>query len=95
MQHTQRHAQTNTIRENPKTFEPVILQPLGGIRIPLGRYRDTEPEPQFDIRYEPALPHIISHELLKLPIDDNSYTLTSQLQSFHDQPVTVLVRRIK
>ena len=93
MQHPKHHAQTKTIRDNPTSFEPVTLKPLGSTRISLGRYRDTEPEPQFDIHYEPALPHIISHEILKLPIGDSSYTLTSQVQSFHDEPVTVRVER--
>lgn len=89
-----RHPQTNIIRDNPTTFGPIVLGPQGSRRIPLGRYRETDPEPHFDITYKPAVPGTVTHELIKLPVDEaGTYVLTGHFQSFSDKPVTVTVCR--
>lgn len=93
MQHSNRDIPTNVIRKNPQSFEPATLPPYGTRRIPLGRYRDTEPEPEFTITYEPALPYEAAFDLIKLPLDNGNYTLTAQIQSFHHAPITVTVCR--
>lgn len=93
MQHPNRDIPTNIIRKNLQSFKPVTLSPYGTLSIPLGRYRDTEPEPEFAITYEPALPYEAAFDIVKLPLDNGSYTLTAQIQSFHHAPVVVLISR--
>jgi hypothetical protein len=93
MQHP-RHPSTNVIRANPTQFGPLDLQPGDSQRVPLGRYREADAEPQFDVHYQPDVPRIVTHEIIKLPLGDGqNYVLTCQLQSFYDQLVTVAIQR--
>jgi hypothetical protein len=95
MQHPSQQS-TNIIRANPSQLGPLDLQPGDSQRIPLGRFREADTEPQFDVHYQPDVPHVVTHEIIKLPLGDGqSYVLTCQLQSFYDQPVTVTVLRRK
>ena len=93
MQYSDHGTPTPKIRKNPESFDPVTLARYDTIRIPLGRYRDNQPEPQFDIAYEPALPYAATCEFIKLPLNNGSYTLTAQLQNFHSASVTVTISR--
>lgn len=93
MQQSNHRPRINTVRENPTTFDPVTIAPHASARLPLGRFRDTDPIPQFEIRYEPNLPNIMTHELIRLSLNNGFYVLTGQFQSFHDAELTVIVSR--
>jgi hypothetical protein len=85
---------TKRTRGNPHTFEPILVKANANERLPLGRYREDDPEPKFTIDYEPAVPEVITHEIIKLPLNDGcSYTLSAHFQNFYDQDVAVTVRR--
>ncbi len=93
MQHPSQPA-TNTIRTNPSQFGPLDLQLGDSQRIPLGRYREADPAPEFYIQYQPDIPNIVTHGMIKLPLGDGqNYVLTCQLQSFYDQLVTIAIQR--
>lgn len=94
MQHPQRQPNTNVIRNDSIEFGPVTIEANGSQRLPLGRYRKSEPEPQFNVHYEPAVPQIVTHEIIRLPVDDGrSYQLYCHFQNFYDHDVTVKVER--
>jgi hypothetical protein len=92
MQHPSHQPPANIIRANPSHLGPLDLQPGASQRIPLGRYREADSAPEFHIQYQPDIPNIVTHEMIKLPLGDGqNYVLTCQLQSFADQPVTVTI----
>src|SRR5690242_7342246 len=94
MQHARQQANANVIRDNPTEFGPLTIKANGSHRLPLGRYREADPTPQFNVHYEPAIPRIVTHEIIKLPVDDGrDYVLFGQFQSFYDQDVRVRVKR--
>lgn len=82
------------LRANPTTFGPLALKPGESRHVSLGRYLEADSAPEFDVHYQPTVPHIVAHEIIKLPLgDDQTYVLTCQLQSFSDQPVAVTIQR--
>lgn len=91
-QHAPQENQHKYFRQNPREFGPVTVEPNEMKRIPLGRYREADPEPRFAIRYDPDVENIMVHKPIKIG-DGTIYILSYQFQNFGDVAVTVWVRR--
>ncbi|MCA1606581.1 MAG: hypothetical protein LC775_14185, partial [Acidobacteria bacterium] len=63
--HAPQRNQPKYVRENPREFDPVIVKPNSMQRISLGRYRESDTEPQFTIQYEPDIEDSMVHKLIR------------------------------